>query len=60
MFVVQKQRMANQKLDQLLNGYSAYAETDELIRLMRRRINSHNLDIHVDQTDIGCWFIPKN
>ncbi|WP_017186303.1 hypothetical protein [Alkalibacillus haloalkaliphilus] len=60
MFVVCKRRMANEKINNLRNGYSAYAETEELIRLMKRRINSNNLDIYEDQTDIGCWFIPRS
>ncbi|GEN45898.1 hypothetical protein [Alkalibacillus haloalkaliphilus] len=60
MFVVCKRRMANEKVNNLRNGYSAYAETEELIRLMKRRINSNNLDIYEDQTDIGCWFIPRS
>ncbi|GAA0456227.1 hypothetical protein [Alkalibacillus silvisoli] len=60
MFVVCKTRVANEKVDRLLNGYSAYAETEELIRLVKRRIYSNNLDIYEDQTDIGCWFIPRN
>ncbi|MDQ0351247.1 hypothetical protein J2R98_001050 [Alkalibacillus filiformis] len=60
MFVVCRRRMANEKVNTLRNGYSAYAETEELIRLMKRRINSNNLDIYEDQTDIGCWFIPRS
>ncbi|WP_027964261.1 hypothetical protein [Halalkalibacillus halophilus] len=60
MFVVHKQQLANEKVDRLKNGYSAYAETEELIRLVKRRIQHLNLDIFEDHTDLGSWFIPNN
>ncbi|TFB25036.1 hypothetical protein E3U55_01190 [Filobacillus milosensis] len=60
MFVLNKREMADEKLNHLIDGYSVYAETEELIRLMNRRIESHELDITIDDTDQGCWFIPNN
>ncbi|NIK11073.1 hypothetical protein [Alkalibacillus almallahensis] len=60
MFVQYKQRLANEKVNRLKDGYSAYAETEELIRLMKRRIKANNLEIFEDHTDIGSWFIPEN
>ncbi|RPF55362.1 hypothetical protein [Aquisalibacillus elongatus] len=60
MFVFDKRQMADDKLNELLSGNTVYAETEELIRLMNRRIESHDLDITVDSTDLGCWFIPNN
>jgi hypothetical protein len=60
MFVLNKRQMADEKLNELLSGNSVYAESEELIRLMNRRIESHELDITVDDTEIGCWFIPND
>ncbi|MGM8215603.1 hypothetical protein ACLIA0_08500 [Bacillaceae bacterium W0354] len=59
MFVLNNRHVADEKFNHLLNGYSVYAETEELIRLMKRRIDSHKLDIVIDDTDSGCWFIPN-
>ncbi|MGP4071263.1 hypothetical protein ACTWQB_01755 [Piscibacillus sp. B03] len=59
MFVLNKRQMADEKLNELLSGNTVYAETEELIRLMNRRIESHELDITIDETEIGCWFIPN-
>ncbi|MET3682636.1 hypothetical protein ABID56_000717 [Alkalibacillus flavidus] len=60
MFVQYKQRIANEKINRLKDGYSAYAESEELIRLMKRRIQANNLTIYEDHTDIGSWFIPQD
>ncbi|PKR79278.1 hypothetical protein CEY16_05930 [Halalkalibacillus sediminis] len=58
MLVLQKRELADQKLNRLKNGYSAYAETEELSRMIKRRITSQKLDIHIDNTENGYWFIP--
>lgn len=47
-----------QKVNLLKNGYSAYAESTELIRLIKRDILRNALNVHYDETPIGCWFIP--
>lgn len=47
-----------QKINLLKNGYSAYAESTELIRLIKRDILRNALNVHYDETPIGCWFIP--
>jgi len=51
-------RLRDEKIDQLKNGHNAYAETDELVRLMKRAIEKENLQVQCDNTDTGCWFIP--
>jgi hypothetical protein len=60
MFEFNRQIIVEEKTKDLLNGYSAYAETDELIRLIQRNISKHNMDVYLDQTEIGCWFIPND
>nr|WP_239534324.1 hypothetical protein [Thalassobacillus pellis] len=51
-------RQLEEKVGHLMNGYTAYVETDELIRLMKREVSKHQLNVFLDQTDSGCWFIP--
>ncbi|MBB6452097.1 hypothetical protein HNQ94_000518 [Salirhabdus euzebyi] len=59
MFVLSQSKLVEEKMQQLMNGYSAYAETEELIRLIERNVSKYDLDIILDQTDVGCWFIPN-
>ncbi|MFD1019022.1 hypothetical protein [Thalassobacillus hwangdonensis] len=58
MLIMDRHRMLEEKVGQLMNGHTAYAETDELIRLMKREVAKHELDVYLDQTEAGCWFIP--
>ncbi|QDP40851.1 hypothetical protein [Radiobacillus deserti] len=59
MFIIHTRRLVDEQMDRLANGYSAYAETNELTRLMQREINKRNLPVILDQTESGCWFIPE-
>jgi len=60
MNVLNNRSVADNKFNLLLEGYSVYAETEELIRLLKRRIESHNLNnIVIEKNDLGCWFIPN-
>lgn len=47
-----------QKINLLRNGFSAYAESAELIRLIKRDIFRYALNVFYDETSSGCWFIP--
>lgn len=47
-----------QKINLLRNGFSAYAESAELIRLIKRDIFRYALNVLYDETSSGCWFIP--
>lgn len=58
MLVMNERRIRDEKIEQLKHGCSAYAESEELIRLMKRGIDRTNLNIHLDYTDTGCLFIP--
>ncbi|MBU5468106.1 hypothetical protein KQI49_14855 [Virgibacillus sp. MSJ-26] len=50
--------MREQKVNLLKNGFSAYAESAELIRLIKRDIFNYALNVFYDETSSGCWFIP--
>lgn len=58
MFVINNRRMRDEKISQLKAGQTAYAETDELIRLIKRSIEKEHLHVHLDTTSGGCWFMP--
>jgi len=50
--------LRKEKLNLLKNGFSAYAESSELIRLIKRDIIRNSLYVFYDETPTGCWFIP--
>lgn len=58
MLVMHQTRIRDEKIMQLQKGRTAYAESNELIRLIKRDIDKHKLHVHCDQTNAGCWFIP--
>ncbi|WP_249870881.1 hypothetical protein [Oceanobacillus saliphilus] len=58
MLPINLRRIRDEKIMQLKKGNNAYAETDELIRLMKRSIEKECLHVQFDETQSGCWFIP--
>jgi len=58
MRVIHQRRMRDKKIEELKCGYSAYAESSELIRLIKRRITEEQLSVQWEETNTGCWFIP--
>ncbi|MFD1038113.1 hypothetical protein ACFQ3N_06775 [Virgibacillus byunsanensis] len=51
-------RIRDEKIALLKNGRTAYAESHELIRLIKRDIEKEHLTVHFDCSTTGCWFIP--
>lgn len=60
MTVLDRREMRDDKIRQLKEGRSVYAESDELIRLIKRGIEKENLKVTLEKTDGGCWFIPDD
>ncbi|MFD2627903.1 hypothetical protein [Oceanobacillus kapialis] len=58
MHIMSYNRLRDQKLAQLRRGQTAYAESHELVRLLKRGIEREQLLVHYDQTQQGCWIIP--
>lgn len=56
--VINRKHMARAKLEQLKNGYSAYAETSEITDIIEKELSKLELNIHIDKTPLGAWFIP--
>lgn len=59
MTVLNRREMRDDKIDQLKQGRSVYAESSELIRLIKRGIEKNNLNVQIEQTNGGCWFTPN-
>ncbi|MFD1851909.1 hypothetical protein [Oceanobacillus bengalensis] len=53
-------RLRDEKIANLKLGRNAYAESPELIRLIKRDIERQHLQVFFDHTDTGCWFIPAD
>lgn len=58
MLVINERRIRDDKIAQLQKGCIAYAESMELIRLIKRSIKENNINVHYDYTNTGCWFVP--
>ncbi|NLI68205.1 MAG: hypothetical protein GX374_06145 [Bacilli bacterium] len=58
MTVLDLREMRDEKIRQLKEGRSVYAESGELIRLIKRGIEKEKLVVKLEKTDGGCWFIP--
>jgi len=60
MLILDQKRLVQSKIDQLKDGVIAYAESKEVIRLVKRELSKQNLHVVFDETDSGCWFIPQH
>lgn len=58
--VINRKEMARAKIEQLKQGFSAFAETSEVATIIEKELRDLDIDIHVDRTSKGSWFIPVN
>lgn len=58
MTVLDRRKMRDEKIAQLKTGRTVYAESPEFIRLIKRGIDKEKLQVNLEETDAGCWFIP--
>jgi hypothetical protein len=56
--VINRKEMARAKIEQLKKGFSAFAETSEVTEIIEKELVNLDLNIHVDHTPMGSWFIP--
>lgn len=57
--IISRKRLAQAKVEKLQKGYSAYAETAEVARLIQKELEQMDLPVHIDRTSQGYWFIPE-
>lgn len=56
--IISPREEARAKVEQLKNGLSAFSETQEITELIERYIKEEHLNVLIDRTSLGCWFIP--
>ncbi|GGH75723.1 hypothetical protein GCM10010978_15860 [Compostibacillus humi] len=56
--IIHQRSLRDRKIAQLKQGKNAYAESKELIRLIKRDIEKEHLNVLCEETNNGCWFIP--
>lgn len=59
MLIIHSKTMAKEKVKKIQLGYSAFAETKEVTELMKKELDSLGIEVIIDATDKGSWFIPK-
>ena len=57
--IIEPKVLVKQKIEQLKNGKNAYAESEEVLRLLKRDIARENLNVIFDETRDGCWIYPQ-
>ncbi len=55
---INRRKLLNEKMAHIKNGYSAYAESPDVIYAIKKEIQALNLDVLEEVTDMGSWFIP--
>ncbi|MGO4888699.1 hypothetical protein ACJ2A9_13130 [Anaerobacillus sp. MEB173] len=56
--IINKKELARAKVEKIKAGYSAYAETKEVTELVKKELAKLGIEVHIDQTELGSWFIP--
>ncbi|MGM7702317.1 hypothetical protein ACSVDE_11380 [Pseudalkalibacillus sp. Hm43] len=56
--IINRKEMAKAKVEKLLSGYSAFAESKEVAELIKKQAKELNIEFVEDVTEIGSWFIP--
>jgi hypothetical protein len=59
MYIFNSRKLAQEKLEHIKNGFSAYVESPELANLIKKEIQLLKLDVYEDNTEFGFWFIPN-
>ncbi|RXT04794.1 hypothetical protein [Ammoniphilus sp. CFH 90114] len=56
--IINQRDMARAKLERLKNGFSTFSETYQVTELLEKYIRDQHLQVHIDRTSFGNWFIP--
>ncbi|MEH7387082.1 hypothetical protein V7147_16965 [Bacillus sp. JJ1521] len=55
---INRRKLLNEKMAHIKNGYSAYAESPDVINAIKKEIEALNLNVLEEVTELGSWFIP--
>ncbi|MDY0396968.1 hypothetical protein ACFSMW_15690 [Virgibacillus halophilus] len=58
MHVIADGRLCEEKMKLLRQGYTAYVESPTLVQRLSKEIRKENLQVQIDYTQGGCYFIP--
>jgi hypothetical protein len=56
--IISRRELARTKVTEIQNGYSAFAESQELADLIKKELQKLNIPINEDVTEVGSWFFP--
>lgn len=56
--IISRSELARIKLEELKNGYSAFAETKAVAERIEKGLAELGMTVHIDRTSHGCWYIP--
>ncbi|WP_096189712.1 hypothetical protein [Evansella halocellulosilytica] len=59
MRVMSRSKLVKEKVKSIQDGYSAYAETEEVTKLIKKELSTLGIDVIEDTSSLGNWFIPK-
>lgn len=59
LMVIDRKEIARAKVEKIKNGFSAFAETQEVIFLVKKELEKQGIPVLIDETEKGCWFIPQ-
>lgn len=57
--IISPRYLARSKMENIHQGFSAFSENTEVTHLIERYIQEQNLNVLVEKTHLGCWFIPE-
>lgn len=57
--IMNRKELARIKLENLKKGYSAFTDSEEIAKILKGQVSTLDIPIHIDQTTLGCWFIPE-
>lgn len=58
--IINRRDLVDEKIHLIENGYSAFTESKEVARLLKRELEKRQIDVVEDITPIGAWYIPTN
>ena len=59
MYILNSKKVAQEKVETIKKGFSAYVESAELAGLIKKELKKLQLDVYEDVTELGFWFIPN-
>lgn len=57
--ILDRHKLIQSKIRLLEKGFSAYTDSEEVARLVKKEIEKRKLNVLEEITPIGSWFIPQ-